>query len=1123
MKSRAFDPSGGRTMGRFLSLILVTLGFCYACQEPTDVPFSRPLDPTNGESYTLDVVLLSEFSGRIEPREIINAAVCLDRSDDTLWPRLTDEKCKPVCKPVCNKEDCETECLASCTEEDVGCPQVCKTRCEEDCETECEHCIEEICQEVCRDPNSVHLKLGGEFASRNSEDKITIYPYQAHDQAHLKPITCKFVEVNTLCFDSEEYYVCDAALGGSTPLHALWEKYPNGTRVRVSNGDSTGRTTAMSSFFSDLPTVQNLNAIGLNYDTLGNHNFNNPLSYLQNIIDKSSYRFISATLENVPQNISNLAPYAILTIPADKKDETPLHVAVIGALDSTVMGIIHSGKFGSLTISNHCAVKLALQDAYHKNVRAFIIVAHFTSEPAHTLLKSLFGLIKTKKEDSDQCHEPKKEPASCKGKCHEPIKDTSDPCYVPCRDTCYGKCHEARKDESDPCYVPCSDICYDINLPIPEDRLIAYYNSKYDAKIDSVRQLPPEVARDELIEKVNTEINREIFEGILAVFGEASNSSLIQAFVANMGDALPNICDDNTFQEPEYNFLLNNPDTDDNGSWLNALKIVQPNAERFVGEVKLYSTKDVLWFVQTPGNGALTSNFSFDIRRSDDDLCKMIDDDDDLCKSVSKAYHAVLRDYHLTSVVSGYTPITPTQCGEVLRMLDDMPACKEFYEKAVLYIDKHQGDRAERDAILTHLSINACVAEIANAISRNQIQPAKVFDIWSCVYRASTHLTCGDSGALKEFNVTEVFIFPTVTQMGNLPYIYFPKTDDELRTGSSFVTGLFGDIFYVFAKILERSVDIVLMNAGMYGTGSYYRVLEKLRMGEYINFENNLVTFSMSPRRFADYFEHGLGGENSASGAFPAFSGIHISYKTNIEHKKEGKCPVQGKPQKPERIKRVYEMFKVDVDGEIIAPIYVFLGTQRNPIKEYDSNTLVLKGCDIESLSSTACEKTGHTFAGYPMQLETFEEEFYLTSSQYQTLKIMTNNFIVGNRDGYVDNWEGSCDTLKTEPLTPESVETTYSAVNKYLFEEIRTCDELQDSEFKTSDNKDRNCVLARAIVKRHYDLDVPGVDLISTILTKEDSYPRCIFNGTVDGTIIDIIDGDCPDIKTLCETTTNK
>ncbi|MCL2325108.1 MAG: hypothetical protein FWC40_01190 [Proteobacteria bacterium] len=1099
MKSRAFALSGRRTMGRCLSLVLVTLGFCHACQEPSTVPYERPLDPTHGESYTLGVVLLSEFSGRVEPRHVINAAVCRS-SNDFIWPRATcKKKCDVgICEADCI-EACEMECLKTCTEED--CDQFCKTNCEQkDCKSECEVCEEEICE---RNSNSARLKLGEEFASWDAiKNEITIYPYgQEHGQEHLSHIICSIPDPTikpSPCLEYEKHYICNTAQGGSVPLDALWKIYFSDEvrRIRASNGDSVGRTSAMSGFFSDIPTVQNLNAIGLNYDTIGNHNFDKHLDYLQNVINAASFRFVSATLENVPQNLTNIAPYAIFSVPADGDNGNALHVAVIGAVDDTTMAVVYSGKFGSLTISNHCAVKLALQDAYHKNVRAFIIAAHFNWRSTRALLVSLFGLI-------DPDFERK-------------IVDD-----------------EEEQELLNNSLIPCRGL----NLPIPEDHLILHYYNENNTRLDSVSQLTSEEIH-ELVNAVNAKINREIFEGIIAVFGEASDTSLLQAFVIDENDVLPSIDDNDTFRAKTHNFLLYNTDADDNGSWLDALRIVQPNAERFVGKVDISSIKapkctkiwnaernrnefictgdpiksdvplkDVLWFIQVPGYSTFASSFSFVIHKTND-----IKGD-----KVSNAYHAMLSGYHITSAVTGYTPKTPKQCED--RMMDHMPACKDYYHAAVSYIKVNQKDREAREAILEVLNVDECTKEIADAISSDQIQTEDVFDYWYCIYRASSHLICGEEDGLKpDFYPTEVFTFPQITQTGNQTNIYFPETDNDLRYGSSFVTGLFGDIYYAFSKILKdeghlrENVDIILMNAGMYGTGIYYRVLESLRMQEYMPYENNLVVFDMTPRRFADYFEHGL-AQRPRSGAFPALSGIHISYMKSDAYKKPKACA----DKKPERDKRVYEMFKVGVNGNNPEPIYVFLGTHDKPI---DYSSLELKGCSIDNLNSCK-EKTIHIFRNKDMLLEFLEEEgvreYYLTKpsegnpTRPKEFRIMTNNFIADIGDGYIDASEkGNCNRLIVDPVIKESkILTTYTAVTQYLYADTKTCKTI-NSDTKAKDGNDKQCLLARSIVKRHYE-----DELISDILKKnENKYPLCIV--TIDGD-----EGFCRKAEELCQKAT--
>src|SRR5262245_22953226 len=71
-------------------------------------------------------------------------------------------------------------------------------------------------------------------------------------------------------------------IGGAAFLKPWFDRYraeaPNGS-ITVAGGDSVGATPPISSFFGDKPTIELMNAMGFNYDGLGNHNFDKGQAY----------------------------------------------------------------------------------------------------------------------------------------------------------------------------------------------------------------------------------------------------------------------------------------------------------------------------------------------------------------------------------------------------------------------------------------------------------------------------------------------------------------------------------------------------------------------------------------------------------------------------------------------------------------------------------------------------------------------------------------------------------------------------------------------------------------------------------------------------------------------------
>lgn len=91
------------------------------------------------------------------------------------------------------------------------------------------------------------------------------------------------------------------AIGGAAHLKTWLDTYEaemgSDLTIRLAGGDSVGATPPISAFFADTPTVDALNLMLLDYDGLGNHNFDRGQTYLrETLIPRSNYQYLSANL-----------------------------------------------------------------------------------------------------------------------------------------------------------------------------------------------------------------------------------------------------------------------------------------------------------------------------------------------------------------------------------------------------------------------------------------------------------------------------------------------------------------------------------------------------------------------------------------------------------------------------------------------------------------------------------------------------------------------------------------------------------------------------------------------------------------------------------------------------------
>jgi 5'-nucleotidase len=89
------------------------------------------------------------------------------------------------------------------------------------------------------------------------------------------------------------------SVGGAAALKAYIDRErmrnPEGTVV-VTAGDAVGATPPLSSFLDDVPAIEVLNAMGLDIDTLGNHNFDRGVDHLRRLMAVARFPYVAANI-----------------------------------------------------------------------------------------------------------------------------------------------------------------------------------------------------------------------------------------------------------------------------------------------------------------------------------------------------------------------------------------------------------------------------------------------------------------------------------------------------------------------------------------------------------------------------------------------------------------------------------------------------------------------------------------------------------------------------------------------------------------------------------------------------------------------------------------------------------
>jgi 2',3'-cyclic-nucleotide 2'-phosphodiesterase (5'-nucleotidase family) len=141
-----------------------------------------------------------------------------------------------------------------------------------------------------------------------------------------------------------------SGVGGAAVLSAYFraDRAANPNTLTFTAGDAFGATPPISSFFEDEPAVRALNMMGLDADTLGNHNFDRGIAHLQRMIDLAEFPFLSANLRNVEDNLTGIDKMTIFNVAGIK-------VAVIGITNEEAPTLVKPGSLGTIEITSSAA------------------------------------------------------------------------------------------------------------------------------------------------------------------------------------------------------------------------------------------------------------------------------------------------------------------------------------------------------------------------------------------------------------------------------------------------------------------------------------------------------------------------------------------------------------------------------------------------------------------------------------------------------------------------------------------------------------------------------------------------------------------------------------------------
>lgn len=161
-------------------------------------------------------------------------------------------------------------------------------------------------------------------------------------------------------------------VGGAPVLKAYFRQAEraNPNTLTFMAGDSVGATPPISSAFADEPAIQAMNMLGVDADTLGNHNFDAGVERARRHIELASFPFVSANLSGLERELPGAAPWRML-------HAGDVRVAVIGITNEEAPTLVAPGALGSMQVTDGvAAANRAAKQARKAGADATVVLTH---------------------------------------------------------------------------------------------------------------------------------------------------------------------------------------------------------------------------------------------------------------------------------------------------------------------------------------------------------------------------------------------------------------------------------------------------------------------------------------------------------------------------------------------------------------------------------------------------------------------------------------------------------------------------------------------------------------------------------------------------------------------------
>ena len=209
---------------------------------------------------------------------------------------------------------------------------------------------------------------------------LIITPVQA---APRPPVDIQLLDISDWHAQLDPVAVNNVNIAGAAVLSAYFQadRAANPNTLTFTAGDAFGASPPLSGFFNEEPGVRAMRLMGIDADTLGNHNFDRNLAHLQSMITLAGqptdanfpgkpFSFVSANLSNLAGNLTGVAPYKIFTVGGVK-------IAVIGITNPEAPTLVFPGNFGTIQITDPIpAANKARASAKQEGAQLFVALTH---------------------------------------------------------------------------------------------------------------------------------------------------------------------------------------------------------------------------------------------------------------------------------------------------------------------------------------------------------------------------------------------------------------------------------------------------------------------------------------------------------------------------------------------------------------------------------------------------------------------------------------------------------------------------------------------------------------------------------------------------------------------------